>query len=79
MYIQVRDNNGTERFIDEEQLESAIASGEVVAFRRSDGWISVPCESFRGTSKTPKASYSGQERRRGLLSLKKMFQETDED
>ncbi|MBT0662757.1 hypothetical protein KI809_00435 [Geobacter pelophilus] len=73
MYIQVRDNLGNERFIEEELLESCIASGEVVAFRRSDGWITAPAGSVRGMDVTSDNSYSGQERRRTALSKKKMF------
>ncbi|WP_370543362.1 GSU3473 family protein [Geobacter sp. OR-1] len=71
MYIQVRDNLGGERFIEEEHLESSIASGEIVAFRRSDGWITVPAASFRGKPLYQENSYAGQERRRSMLSKKK--------
>ena len=73
MYVQVRDTMDEERFIEEVHLEPAIASGEVVAFRRSDGWINVPEESHRGKVSTPYGAYLGQERRRSVLSRTKMF------
>jgi len=72
MYIQIRDNAGTERFIEEEHLEASIASGEVVAFRRSDGWISAPSEQLRGNGMAQAKSYRGQERRRSLLSKRRI-------
>jgi len=72
MYIQIRDNAGTERFIEEEHLDISIASGEVVAFRRSDGWVSVPSEQLRGNGITKSRSYRGQERRRSLLSKRRI-------
>jgi len=71
--IQIRDNMGSERFIKEDQLETAIASGEIVAFRRSDGWVSVPLEAHRGKAEFKINSYSGQERRRSVLSKKRKF------
>ncbi len=71
MYIQVIDNMGMERFIEEEQLENCISSGEVVAFRRSDGWMKVPEESVRGELPVRKRLYGGQERRRSLLGKRK--------
>lgn len=77
MYIQVRDIAGIEKFIEEDLLESAIASGDIVAFRRSAGWITVPTESYRGVLETVQYSYSGQERRRKKLSKSISFQEPD--
>jgi len=70
MYIQVRDIHGAERFIEEDQLELAIAAGEVVAFRRSIGWISAPVVSTLRSASPSGKSYSGQERRRSMLSKK---------
>lgn len=67
MYVQVRDGNGTERFIESEMLEACISSGEVVAFRRSDGWIDVDAKFRRGVASEGKKGYKGQERRRALL------------
>ncbi|MSM38106.1 MAG: hypothetical protein GJT30_00575 [Geobacter sp.] len=72
MYIQIRDNTGTERFIEEEHLDASIASGEVVAFRRSDGWISAPSEQLRGNGVVGTKTYRGQERRRSLLSKRRI-------
>jgi len=78
MYVQIRDNIGNERFIEEDQLESSIATGEVVAFRRSDGWITVPSAAHRGKAEVKIKSYTGQERRRSVLSKKRMFAELKE-
>jgi hypothetical protein len=77
VYIQIRDSVGAERFIEEEQLESCIATGDIVAFRRSDGWITVPLASHRGKLQSKISFYSGQERRRSVLSKKRMLPETD--
>lgn len=70
-YIQIRDKTGTERFIEADHLDDAISKGEVVAFRRSDGWISISDEALRGVKSVRKRSYAGQERRRFFLSLHK--------
>lgn len=67
MYVQVRDREGAERFIEADALESCISAGEVVAFRRSDGWIDVKAEVRGGVSSEKKKGYKGQERRRSLL------------
>lgn len=67
MYVQVRDRTGAELFIKAETLESCISAGEVVAFRRSDGWIDVSAEVRKGGSSEKKKGYKGQERRRSLL------------
>lgn len=72
MYVQIRDNTGTERFIEEEHLETSIASGEVIAFRRSDGWVTVPSEQLRGNGMAKAKTYQGQERRRSLLSKRRI-------
>ena len=67
MYVQVRDREGAERFIEAEALESCISAGDVVAFRRSDGWIDVTAEVRGGVTSENKNGYKGQERRRSLL------------
>ena len=67
MYIQIRDKSGVERFIEEMTLEAGISSGEVVAIRRSEGWIDVNPELLRGMSSPRRNDYRGQERRRSLL------------
>lgn len=67
MYIQVKDNMGAERFIEEEYLETAITSGEIMAFRRSDGWVVIPVETVRRSSSVSENGYGGQERRRSKL------------
>lgn len=67
MYVQVRDREGAERFIEEGELESCILAGDIVAFRRSDGWIDVSAQKRRGSSSDKKKGYKGQERRRTLL------------
>lgn len=67
MYVQVRDKEGTERFIEAETLESCISAGEIVAFRRSNGWIDVTTEDTRGMTLQEAKLYKGQERRRSLL------------
>jgi hypothetical protein len=71
LYIQVLDNSGTERFIEEEHLEACISSGEVVAFRRSDGWMKVLEEQGRGEPAEMESLYNGQERRRSRLGKPK--------
>jgi hypothetical protein len=71
LYIQVLDNSGAERFIEEEHLESSISSGEVVAFRRSDGWMKVPEEPVRSELPEVESHYRGQERRRSRLGKHK--------
>jgi hypothetical protein len=75
VYIHVRDSLGNEKYIEESGLEQGIASGEIVAFRRSDGWITVPDESRRGKSDGSNG-YSGQERRRAMLGRKRVFTES---
>ena len=77
MFIQVRDVSGNEKFIEEDHLESGITSGEIVAFRRSAGWIMAPKKSHRNMQEPAEYSYSGQERRRKKLSKLIMFPETD--
>lgn len=67
MYVQIRDREGAERFIEAETLESSISAGEVVAFRRSNGWINVSAEGAGGVRSEKKKGYKGQERRRSLL------------
>jgi hypothetical protein len=67
---------GAESFIEEHMLESIIATGDIVAFRRSDGWITVPLASHRGEQQSKKNNYSGQERRRSVLSKKRILPET---
>jgi hypothetical protein len=78
-YIQIRDNTGTERFIESGALDGAISAGEVVAFRRSDGWVNVSAESLRGVKLVQKRSYAGQERRRFLLSRRKITPGSDDN
>ncbi len=73
MYIQILDSMGTERFIEEDHLEACISSGEVVAFRRSDGWIKIPEVAVRGECTARKYLYRGQERRRSLLGKHKVI------
>jgi hypothetical protein len=77
VYIQVRNSEGTESFIKEVELESGIASGEIVAFRRSNGWITVPFDSHRGDGNGDASDYCGQERRRTVLSKKRKIPETE--
>jgi hypothetical protein len=77
LYIQVRYISGSESFIEEERLESSIAAGDIVAFRRSDGWINVPLASHRGKLQIRKSAYSGQERRRSVLSKKRIFPDVE--
>jgi hypothetical protein len=71
MFILIRDILGYERFIDEESLASCIASGEVTAFRRSEGWVTVPQDAMREKTSSIIRDYRGRERRRSLLGKPK--------
>lgn len=57
--VQYRDN--TFRHVQNHLLDDLIDSGEIVAFRRSSGWVELGKDQLR--SKRPQANYDGLERR----------------
>ena len=61
MLIKVIYANNSADMVKDYLLEGLIASGKVVAFRRSNGWVTIGKDQVR----SGKREYSGPERRRG--------------
>lgn len=68
--IQVRCKDGSELLINSFKLEEMIMSGEISHFRRSHGWVDAASAETRETSLR---TYTGNERRRDILSRKSVF------
>jgi len=60
MKVQVLSHYDTVETVNVRDLRRLIAAGEVLAFRRSSGWVKVGCEPVRGDGG---GDYDGPERR----------------
>lgn len=60
MKIQIMRNYDTVEMVNARDLKQLIAAGEILAFRRADGWVKVGAEAVRGDGGKV---YDGPERR----------------
>ncbi|SNB45403.1 GSU3473 family protein [Geobacter sp. DSM 9736] len=63
MMIRVIYNDQSAGMVADYQLDDLINAGKIVAFHRTDGWVSVEQGPLRGRGEAP-GSYEGPERRR---------------
>jgi hypothetical protein len=61
MLIKVIYRNNSADMVKDYLLEGLIASGKIVAFRRSSGWVTIGIDRVRNGRR----DYAGPERRRG--------------